>query len=413
MLKKIAAMLLAVTLCAGTLAGCANSDKKDKDSKAASDTTGAEDGIVGPVQGEGEQPLPVASLTVGDVAIDTTDYIMCTIDGMEIDFDEFRFYYFYTLESYKQSYGVTVDTLRENETVYQQFLEDVVMSIEQELITDKLAADNGLELDEEDRSIIDSNIQSAKAAYESEEAFKEDMQRGYMTEELFETLFVRAQTYNKVMETLFANDGIYATSRDDFREIVQDPEQYAREVHIMIPYYSQVELDEAAAVGYDDKTLAQKIGIKNEAYEALDEEAVAEVKAKAKAVADEVLQKALDGEDFYKLVEEYGWDWGLQDPSHGYYMKRDNTGGYPQELLDAAFAIGENEIYGEVVVADEYGCFIVKRLPPDMDDVNDNIDEMITAHDRVAIQEKFAEVMNSMEVTYCDIWDKLTIDSIT
>lgn len=234
-----------------------------------------------------------------------------------------------------------------------------------------------------------------------------------MTEELFETLFERAQTYNKVMDTLFSNDGIYATSRDDFRKIVQDPEQYAREVHIMIPYYSQVELGEAAAEGYDDKTLAQKIGIRIEAFEALDEETVEKVKAQTKEVADEVLQRALDGEDFYKLVEEFGWDWGLQDPTHGYYMQRDNIGGYPQELLDAVFSIGENEICGEVVIADEYGCFIVKRLTPNMDDVNDNIDEMITAHDRVAIQEKFAEVMNSMEVTYCDIWDKLTIDSIT
>ena len=127
MIKKFAALLLALTLCTGVMAGCA--DKKDGGSSSADTvtaeqdtTTAAEDSdeTAGPVQ---EEVLPVASLTVDGKKIDTTDYTMMTIDGIDVSFDEFRFYYFYNLDSYKQNYGITEDALRENQVAYNMFLE--------------------------------------------------------------------------------------------------------------------------------------------------------------------------------------------------------------------------------------------------------------------------------------------------
>ena len=415
MLKKITAMLMALTICAGVLTGCGDKKSDDKKSKennsaASETTTDAEDQAAGPVQ---EEVLPVASLTVDGKSIDTTNFTMMTIDDIDISFDEFRFYYFYDLENYKQNYGVTEDTLRENQPAYNLFLEDVISLIKQELITDKLAADYGLELDDEDYKVIENNMQDAKSKYESEDAFREDLQRAHISEEVYEKMFVRSQTYNKVMDTLFANDGEFATSHDDFLAMVQDPEVYAHEVHIMIPFYSQAELDDSSAEGYDDMSLSQKIGAKSDAYNALDDAGKEDAKTKAKEVAEEALKRANDGEDFNKLVEEYGWDIMLEDPKKGYYIKRDNTGGYPKDLLDEAFSLQPGEVSKELVENETYGYFIVKRLEPDMDYVNENIDAMITANDQPAIQAKFAEVADGMEVTLCDEWEKLTIDSIT
>ena len=416
MIKKFAALLLALSLCAGSLASCAGKDD-GKDSKAENvtaeqDTTAAEDdaGPAGPVQ---EEVLPVASLTVDGKEIDTANYTMMTVDGIDISFDEFRFYYFYNLDSYKQNYGVTEDALRDNQVAYNSFLSEVVRAIKQELVTDKLAAEHGIVLDDEDQQVVDNNMQNAKANYDSEEEFQKDMQRAHLTEEIYKKMFVRAQTYNKVMSTLFANDGEFATSHDDFLKMIQDPEQYAHEVHIMIPFYSQAELDDSTAEGYDELTLSQKIGAKSAAYSALDDEAKETAKAKAKEVAEEALERAKNGEDFNKLVEEYGWDIGLEDPTKGYYMKKDNTGGYPEDLLDAAFSLKPGEVADTLVENDTFGYFIVKRIEPDMDYVNENIDSMIASNDQPAIQEKFTEIMDAMEVTYCDVWNKLTIDSIT
>lgn len=411
MLKKITAMLLALTLCAGVMAGCGNS--KNNDSKASSDTTGAQDEVAGPTLDGYKEPLPVASLTVDGKEIDTTDYVMFTVDDIDISFDEFRFYYFYTLNMYKQSYGLTEADLRDNQVAFNQFLYQVVETIKNELVTDKLFADNGLELDEDDWAIINDNMQNAKSNYESEDAFKEDMQRSYMTEDVYEMIFVRSQIYNKVMDTLFAHNGKYATSYDDFDKLIQDPEVYAHEIHIMVPLYSQVELDDSTAEKYDSMTLSQKIGAKGNAYSALDDDAKAAAGEKAKAVAEEALERALKGEDFEKLIDEYGWDIGFVDSMQGYYMKADNVGGYPQALLDAAFSLKEGEMYDKLVEDEVYGYFIVKRIPPDMEYINENLDAMIASHDQEAIEEKFKEVIDNMEVTYCDAWEKLTVDSIT
>ena len=94
-------------------------------------------------------------------------------------------------------------------------------------------------------------------------------------------------------------------------------------------------------------------------------------------------------------------------------MKRYNAGGYPQELLDAAFALEEDQVADELTENTTYGYFIVKRLPVDMDFINENIDEMIQSNDQPAIQQKLQEVSEGMEITYGADWDKLTIDSIT
>ena len=48
-----------------------------------------------------------------------------------------------------------------------------------------------------------------------------------------------------------------------------------------------------------------------------------------------------------------------------------------------------------------------------MDYINENIESMIASNDQPAIQDKFTEIMDGMEVTYSDVWESLTIDSIT
>ena len=420
MLKKITAMLLALTLCAGVMAGCA--EKKDEKSDGDSVVTDAEDNAseadatatAGEDSAAEVKPIPEPSLTIDGNKIDTENYVMLSIDGFDISFDEFRFYYFYTLSSYEQSYGMTADAIKADPQAFENLKKDIVDTIKGELVTDKLARDNKIELDDDDNEIIQNNMLNAMANYKSEQEFKDELKRAYLTEDLYRNMFTRAQRYNKVMDTLFANDGIYATKHEDFLKMVEDPEQFAHEVHIMVPYYSQIELDDSEAEGYDDKTLSQKISIKSTKYSAMTEAEQTEAKNKAKAAAEEALQKAKDGEDFYALVEEYGWDIGLEsDPKKGYYMKKDNIGGYPQELLDAAFSIKEDQVADELVENTTYGYFIVKRLPVDMDFINENIDNMISSNDQPAIQEKMQEIQDGMEITYGADWDKLTIDSIT
>ena len=154
MIKKMTALLLALAICTSAMAGCSN--KKDKDKKSANDadTTAAEDEAAGPAK---EEVLPEPSLTIDGEKIDTTDYVMCNIAGIDVTFDEFRFYYFTNLAQYKQ-FGIDENDLKSNPETYQKFLDYVISAIKNELVTDKLAADNEIVLDEEDQQVTEGNV---------------------------------------------------------------------------------------------------------------------------------------------------------------------------------------------------------------------------------------------------------------
>lgn len=426
MIKKISALLLALMLCTGILAGCSSGKTKD-DSNASGvennegqasngdNTATSNEDTTGPSAQEIEGYVPEPALNIDGKELDVSDLVVCTIDGKDIKFDEFRFYYYYTINKYTETWGITEDMLKENGELFAQFKEDVIATIKQELVAQKLADENGLVLDDDDIAAVETQYQAAKANCASEEEYAEILKQGFLTDELYKKMLNRAQIYSKVMSTLFANDGVYATSGEEFLKLVQDKDEYAHEVHVMVPFYALLDpdLSETDGLSYDDMTLNQKREVKSAAYQALDDAGRESAKAEAKALADEVCKKARDGEDFYKLVDAYGWDIGLTDPNVGYYIQKDNIGGYPQELLDEAFALDIGEISDEPVENPDYGYFIVMRTEPDMEYVEDNLAAMINSHDQPRIQEKFAETIDSMSVTYFSDWDKLTADSVS
>ncbi len=407
MIKRISAVLLALSITICSLTACS----KNNDS-SSSVTSSKNDSSVSSDVDSTADTMPEASLTIDGKKIDTENFIVCTIDGNDIDFDTFRYYYYYTISKYTSTYGATLDTIKETDGGFELLMEDVITALKQEYVAPRLAKENGIDLTEDDEKTVEEQIESAKANYDSDEAYLNDLKSAYLTEALYKKMLESATIYTKVNETLFKNDGKYATKKDDFRKIVKDTGEYCREVHVMIPYYAQVELDDSTAESFDSMSLSEKASAKQSAYAALDEDAVAEAKEKAKTLAEDVLKKAKDGEDFNKLIEEYGWDLGLEDPSTGYYFNKDTTG-YPEELVTDAFKLKENAVSQELTENDIYGYFIIKRLPVDMDYVEENIDEMIYSYDAPAISDVYNEIMEKMEVTYCDEWDKITADSIT
>lgn len=123
-----------------------------------------------------------------------------------------------------------------------------------------------------------------------------------------------------------------------------------------------------------------------------------------------MLDKAKSGEDFDKLIKEYGWDPGMETYEQGYYMNRNSN--FVDEFKNAGFKLKENEV-SDLVESTEYGWFIIKRLPVDMDYVEKNIDSLIVEYDSPAVSKLYSEIMEKMEVSYNDIYEKLTPQSIT
>ncbi|MDE6149366.1 MAG: peptidylprolyl isomerase [Ruminococcus sp.] len=406
MIKKISAFLIAMTITIGCFASCSTKGDDSSSNDSVSEASSASN-----TDSTAESTIPEASLTIDGKKVDTKDLIICTVDGHDIDFDTFRYYYFYTLMNYTNTYGVTLETLTEIDDGFNIFMKDVVNSIKQEYVAQQLADENGIKLTEDDKKTIDSNIKSTQTNYESEEDYLNALKSSYLTEDLLKKMYELSTIYQKVDSELFSNGGKYATSEKDFKKIVQDTDEYSRVIHVLIPYECQVEItDSAAKETYDSDNLSTKLSAKQSAYKALSEDEQAKAKEKAKKLAEEVLQKAKDGEDFKKLVEKYGWDPGMESSPEGYYINENTS--FVQEFKDTAFKLKENEISG-LVENDSYGWFIIKRLPVDMDYVDEHLEDMIKAYDSPKISELYNERTEKMEVVYGEIFDKITADSIT
>ncbi|MGN0601568.1 MAG: peptidylprolyl isomerase, partial [Oscillospiraceae bacterium] len=349
---------------------------------------------------------PDPSLTIDGKKVDTKDLVICTVDGNDIDFDTFRYFYYYTLNNYAQ-YGITLDSIKEQEGAFDALLSDVVTTIKQEYVAPKLAKENKITLTDEDQEAIEKNFETAKSQFDSEEEYKKALKSSYMTEEFYKKMLTHAQYYDK----LFGDDGKYVTSKEDFKKVVQDNDEYSRVIHILIPYECQAEITDASALdAYDSASLSEKLTSKKNAYSSLSEDEQAKAKAKAKKLAEEVLEKAKSGEYFEKLIKQYGWDSGMESNPEGYYVNKNSK--LVQEFMDASFKLKENEISG-LVENESYGWFIIKRLPVDLDYVDENYSTLVSEYDTPRFQELYQNTTDEMEVTYSDIYKKITIDSIT
>lgn len=87
----------------------------------------------------------------------------------------------------------------------------------------------------------------------------------------------------------------------------------------------------------------------------------------AKAKAEEVLAKAVGGENFESLVAEYGEDPGMETSPAGYVIDEngtsaDGSGSMVPEFTKGSFAVAPGNVNPELVES-SYGWHIIKRYP--------------------------------------------------
>ena len=155
MIKKLAAVTAALTIAICSFTSCS------KNNDSSSTVSSTVDSSVSAVDSTTEKQTPEPSLTIDGKTIDTKDFIVCTIDGKDIDFDTFRYYYYYTISKYTSTYGATLDTIKSTDGGFELLMEDVITALKQELVAPELAEENGIKLTDDDNKTIDDQIARA------------------------------------------------------------------------------------------------------------------------------------------------------------------------------------------------------------------------------------------------------------
>lgn len=360
---------------------------------------------------------------------DSEDTVVAKVNGQKITKGEFNEVY----EQVKQSYFITEEM--ENDPEQQEAIAQIKAEVLEQLIMQKLltqkAEDAGFVVNDDilDQARLEfENIIAEVAAQmemmdsgnadQEEDAGNQD--KDYMAEArafVEEQLDIMGKTedeYIKLIAQQMVIDSFVEEQVKDVNATEQEIQEYyderlqAQKENISILAYEEVELytPEEARVKHvliklpqeeiDEYNSMIAEGKEKEAEEYLDE--------KLKAIepkAMEVLEKAKNGEEFEKLIAQYGEDPGMEDNDMGYIVRQDSS--FVPEFEEAAFSLEEGEI--SELVASSYGYHIIKlyeKTPEKeytLDEKYDELEQVVSQQKKMdAWQVMFDEWMEEAKI---------------
>lgn len=253
--------------------------------------------------------------------------VMIELKGEEINYDE---YYFYAL-SYKSGYvsGYGAEVFETNPGLSEKVLLDIDNILIQNRVLTNWATEVGYELDDVSLSELEVSFEAMKSRFESDEAFREYLNKNGVNEEKYKSIMREDMLVRKFVEYLSAdgNSEVTAVSEEEIdKKIVDDDLLSAK--HILISRETGSEKD--------------------------------------RAIAEEILEKIKAGEDFDELMYENTDDPGIQRFPNGYVF---GPGEFVPEFEEATRSLEVDEV-SDIIVSD-YGFFIIKRTEMDRNRVKD------------------------------------------
>ena len=319
MMKKLIALVLAMTLCLTLLAGCGKSD---------------EPAVIDPEAAYAKH---------------APDEVVMTINGSEVTWAEFFYFLHSGLAGLQQYVGDIVwsgDCITGEGTNAEYVWNFAMESVKQFHIVDEMATELGITLSEDDHKLIAevmaSDIQNFCGPEGTEEQFEEVLKSMYLTREVYDYVNRVSCLHNYVFDESVGVNSEKLTD-EQVAEFV-DSVPYVTAKHILI------------------KTV-------DDMNAPLSDEQIAEATEKAQAIYEE-LMSIEDMEEqqarFDVLMKEYSEDTGVEFFPDGYTFKR---GEMVKPFEDTTFALDINEI-SEPVKSD-FGYHIILRLPTTRDSVVD------------------------------------------
>ncbi len=415
MANKILALCLSVILAASALSACSKSkdSSEEKSSLESSDSVVESTGSESTTEAE-EAPDP--SLTVDGKKVDTDQLVMFTIEGNDVTFDEFRYNYYYFLSAYGSSYGITDEemsklTNSEKSERFSKFKENLIKFIKGTYAYMKYAEDNNIKLTKDEIKECEDEIKNLKK--EQGDGFEDYLKAGYLTEDYLLKLIKQSKLADKVRKNFELSD-------DEFLKICESDLYQVRT--ILIPYgydltpsddyLSKMGIKDFSALS-NDKKMQHLI----QAYLNLSDDKMKEQKEKSASHAKDIAKRAKDGEDFEKLLKQYGFDGGMNTYSQGYVVA-DFYSSYGEDFVNTLKDLEVGEISDPFEFS--YGYQILKRVNLDKNYIKENLES--DTDDETSFKEEYEseneyktlqDVMNDMTYKETDIIKNLEYGDLT
>lgn len=356
-MKKTIALLLALCLAAAMLVGCGAADTASDETDEGVEASAAPADGTDTAEPEATSE-PVEYKTVDFAALYESrdaDEVVATLDGHDITWQEF-YYWLYMQASQMQTYFTQMATIYGQEYSWADDLGDGSGETFSDLAVDNAgfmlcqlygiesyAEENKIRLTAADEAAIAAQLESNIAAIcgegATEDDFNEKLAETYLDRELYDRLNRVDKIYNNGLIAKYGENGSKVSDEDAVKYL--EDNGYLAASHILL-------------MTQDPAT-----------REALSEDEIAEKKAQAEKIAEEL--GAIDDEKkllarFAELKTEYDEDTGKVYYPDGYVF---TEGTMVTEFEDAVKSLKAGEVSG--VVESSYGYHIILRLAHDAD----------------------------------------------
>ncbi|MDD4772858.1 MAG: peptidylprolyl isomerase [Eubacteriales bacterium] len=278
------------------------------------------------------------------------------VGGNKISYDEYRYFYINHRNSHENA----------GETGYADTLKgQVEASLRMKYAKMNMAKEHKLTLNENDMTAVANMKNYYIESYGDIETFRNALAQGALTEELFDDLLEFQALDEKLYEYIIDEYSGLVISDDKTVEAYIN-NHFIHATHILI-------LNEAG----DD--IAANLRL-----------------------ASELRDRALSGEDFNGLIDQYNEDPGMEGDNTGYYF---TNGQIIAEFENAARALDIGEI-SEVVLS-QNGYHIIKRLTLDPEYIDEHFEDLRKAYKARMYAVLTEERAAVIEVEYTDAYDEM------
>jgi len=359
MLKKIIPAVISLAMSVGLLAGCSEGSSSEVSSSIV------------------ELPAEIAGTAF------SAENVM-TVDGLAVSNAIYRYFFMNIKNSYfdngDESYWL------ENSAALPELITYTSDLSSRYMVTHILAKEYNITLTDEDYQNIEKDTAAAIAEEGGDEAFDKSLSDAFLDRETYQYFLETEYLDYKVYDYFYGENGVECVPEQEIFDLKK--KDYVLVKHILIL----------------NEEMAEASGLTSEADESsssLD----SEVQQTRLELAQELLQRLENGEDFDTLMKEYGEDPGMLQNPDGYFFTHDEM---VKEFEEESFALEEGEMSG--IVETSYGYHIIKKLPV-QPYLEANIDALKAEYYEKLYTAKIDEKLAGVVCEYEDGYDKIGVRS--